>query len=49
MEDRIVKTVDETEVIELAEKAIAKDIERTNLQHLLTLPDRFWNVTKGLS
>ncbi|MGD8538599.1 MAG: amidohydrolase family protein [Candidatus Aminicenantes bacterium] len=49
MENRIVKTVSEAEVIELAEKAIAKAIKRTNLQHLLTIPDRFWNVTKGLS
>jgi cytosine/adenosine deaminase-related metal-dependent hydrolase len=49
MENRIVKTVNEAEVIMLAEKAIRDAIERTNLQHLLTLPDRFWGVTKGLS
>ncbi|MGD9345871.1 MAG: amidohydrolase, partial [Candidatus Aminicenantes bacterium] len=49
MENRQVKTVNEAEVIELAEKAIANAIKRTNLQHLLTLPERFWGVTRGLS
>lgn len=49
MENRKVKTVNEAEVIELAEKAIARAIKRTNLQHLLTLPERFWGVTRGLS
>ncbi len=49
MENRRVKTVDEAEVIALAERTIANAIERTNLQHLLTLPERFWGVTKGLS
>jgi cytosine/adenosine deaminase-related metal-dependent hydrolase len=49
MENRQVKTVNEAEVIDLAEKAIANAIKRTNLQHLLTLPERFWGVTKGLS
>ena len=49
MESRQVKTVNEAEVLELAEKAIADAIKRTNLQHLLTLPERFWGVTKGLS
>ena len=49
MENRRVNTVDEAEVIVLAERAIADAIERTSLQHLLTLPERFWGVTKGLS
>lgn len=49
MENRKVKTVNEAVVIELAEKAIKDAINRTNLQHLLTLPERFWGVTKGLS
>jgi len=49
MESQQVKTVNEAEVLELAEKAIADAIKRTNLQHLLTLPERFWGVTKGLS
>jgi len=49
MENRVVKTVNEAEVIELAEKAIKDAINRTNLQHLLILPERFWGVTKGLS
>jgi 5-methylthioadenosine/S-adenosylhomocysteine deaminase len=47
MENRQVKTVNEAEVIELAEKAIKEAIKRTNLQHLLSLPDRFWGVTRG--
>jgi steroid delta-isomerase-like uncharacterized protein len=47
MENRQVKTVNEGEVIELAEKAIADAIKRMNLQHLLTLPERFWGVTNG--
>jgi len=37
------------ERLKLAEKAIEDAINRTNLQHLLTLPERFWGVTKGLS
>jgi hypothetical protein len=41
--------VNEAEVIKLAEKANEDAINRTNLQHLLTLPERFWGVTKGLS
>jgi hypothetical protein len=49
MENRQVKTVNEAEVIRLAEKAIKDAINRTNLQHLLTIPDRFWGVSKGLS
>ena len=48
MENRLVKTVNETEVFELARKAIHDALERTNLQHLLTIPERFWGVTKGL-
>jgi 5-methylthioadenosine/S-adenosylhomocysteine deaminase len=47
MENRKVNTVNEAEVIELAEKAIADAIKRTNLQHLLTLPERFWGVSNG--
>lgn len=49
MENRKVRTVNEAEVIKLAEKAIKDAIERTGLQDLLTLPDRFWGVTTGLS
>jgi len=49
MENRQVKTVNEAEVIKLAEKTIEDAIKRTNLQHLLTLPEHFWGVTKGLS
>ncbi len=49
MENRQVKTVNEAEVLKLAEKAIEDAIKRTNLQHLLTLPEGFWGATKGLS
>lgn len=49
MEDRQVKTVREAEVIELAEKAITEAINRTDLHHLLALPERFWGVTRGLT
>ncbi len=48
MEKRRVKTVNEAEVLTLAEKAIADALRRTNLHHLLTIPERFWGVTKGL-
>lgn len=48
MENRLVKTVNENEVFELAEKAIDEALQRTNLQHLLTIPERFWGVTKGV-
>lgn len=49
MENRQVKTVNEAEVMDLADKAIRAAITRTNLHHLLTLPERFWGVSRGLS
>jgi len=49
MENRQVKTVNEADVLNLAQKAIKNAIRRTNLHHLLTIPERFWGVTKGLS
>lgn len=48
MENRRVKTANEAEVLILAEKAIADALRRTNLHHLLAIPERFWRVTKGM-
>jgi cytosine/adenosine deaminase-related metal-dependent hydrolase len=48
MENREVMTVNEAEVLKLAQKAIHDALQRTNLQHLLAIPERFWGVTKGL-
>jgi len=48
MENRQVKTVNEAEVLRLAQKAIKNAIQRTNLHRLLTIPERFWGVSKGL-
>ena len=47
MEGRRVRTVDEAEVLELAQKESDLAIQRTGLSHLLAIPDRFWNVTRG--
>jgi hypothetical protein len=47
MEKRQVKTVDGAEVLELAQKAAEDAIQRTNLEDLLDLPERFWGVSKG--
>ncbi|MFC2169302.1 amidohydrolase family protein [Acidobacteriota bacterium] len=49
MENRLVKTVNEADVLELAQKAIEDALKRTNLHHLLDIPERFWGVSKGLS
>jgi cytosine/adenosine deaminase-related metal-dependent hydrolase len=48
MEKRDVKTVNETEVMELAQKEATDAFRRTDLLDLLEIPDRFWGVTKGL-
>ena len=49
MEGRQVRTVNEAEVLELAQKETdAGAFSRTGLAHLLAIPDRFWNVTRGL-
>jgi cytosine/adenosine deaminase-related metal-dependent hydrolase len=48
MEGRRVRTVDEAEVLELAQKESDLAIQRTGLAHLLAIPDRFWKVTRGL-
>jgi cytosine/adenosine deaminase-related metal-dependent hydrolase len=48
MEQRRVRTVNEAEVLELAQLEADNAIRRTGLAHLLAIPDRFWNVTRGL-
>lgn len=48
MENQQVKTVNEAEVLKLAQRAIKKAVGRTNLQRLLTIPESFWGVTKSL-
>jgi len=48
MEGRRVRSVDEAGVLELAQTEGEKAIRRAGLTHLLIIPDRFWNVTRGL-
>ena len=48
MENRVVKTVDEAEVLRGAQRAIDIALGRTKLHHLLTLPELFWGVSKGI-
>jgi hypothetical protein len=47
MERRQVKTVNEAEVLELAQRETDAALRRTKLEHLLAIPDRFWKVTRG--
>jgi cytosine/adenosine deaminase-related metal-dependent hydrolase len=47
MEGRQVKTVNEAEVLELAQKETEEALRRTDLEHLLLLPKGFWGKTKG--
>ena len=49
MEGRRVRTVDEAEVLEEAQREADLAIRRTKLEHLLAIPPKFWGVTKGLS
>jgi 5-methylthioadenosine/S-adenosylhomocysteine deaminase len=42
MEKRVVKTVDERSVLDLAQKAAEKAIARAGLEDLTRLPERFW-------
>jgi 5-methylthioadenosine/S-adenosylhomocysteine deaminase len=48
MERRQVKTVNEAEVLELAQKETDAALRRTHLEHLLAIPDRFWRVSRGV-
>ncbi|MDB5850330.1 MAG: amidohydrolase, partial [Rhodoferax sp.] len=45
MEAGRVTTVDEAEVMEAAQRATDRMIERTGLQHLLVSPDNLWRVS----
>jgi cytosine/adenosine deaminase-related metal-dependent hydrolase len=46
MLDRQVRTVNEAEVLELAQKEIAAALERTGLQHLVETPEGFWGLDR---
>ena len=46
MENRQVKTVLESEVLDLAQTAIEKAIDRTGLQSLLEIPEHFWGHSR---
>lgn len=48
MEGRKVRTVNEADVLDLAQREIELALERTKLGHLLAIPPRFWKVTRGL-
>jgi 5-methylthioadenosine/S-adenosylhomocysteine deaminase len=48
MENRQVKTVNEADILELAQKETEDALDRTGLRRLLAIPDRFWGVSKGL-
>jgi hypothetical protein len=45
MEDGMVLTVDETEVMERAQRATDKMLERSGLGHLLNSPPTLWKVS----
>jgi len=47
MEHRQVRTVNEAEVLELAQKETDNALRRTHLEHLLAIPDKFWRVSRG--
>jgi len=46
MEQRVVKSVDEGEVLELAQKAMDEALDRTGLRYLLETPKNFWGHSK---
>jgi len=46
MENRVVKTVDEGKVLEMAQRETEAMLERTQLRHLLTTPETFWRHSK---
>ncbi len=46
MEGRRVKTVDETEVLEMAQEETLRMLDRTNLSHTLELPKEFWGHSR---
>jgi len=46
MENREVKTVDETAVLEMAQQETEAMLDRTHLRELLEIPERFWGHSK---
>ena len=46
MLDRQVLTVNEAEVLDLAQKEITAALERTGLQHLVATPEGFWGLER---
>jgi hypothetical protein len=46
MEKRVVQTVNEAEVLELAQRETEAMLDRTGLRPLLETPDRFWKHSR---
>lgn len=46
MLDREVKTVDETQVLDLADRELRAALDRTGLHHLMETPEGFWGQTR---
>ena len=46
MEERVVKTVNEMEVLENAQKEAEAALDRTQLRHLLEIPEKFWGHSR---
>ena len=46
MENRRVRTVDEDQVLEMAQSAAEQALDHASLRHYLELPDRFWGVSR---
>jgi cytosine/adenosine deaminase-related metal-dependent hydrolase len=44
MQDREVLTVNEGEVLEMAQREIDAALERTGLKHLVATPEGFWGM-----
>jgi cytosine/adenosine deaminase-related metal-dependent hydrolase len=47
MQQRVVNTVHEAEVLELAQRETEARLDRTHLRHLLDIPERFWGVSRS--
>jgi cytosine/adenosine deaminase-related metal-dependent hydrolase len=46
MRNRQVPGIDESEILDLAQRATDKALERTGLRHMLEIPDGFWGQSK---
>jgi cytosine/adenosine deaminase-related metal-dependent hydrolase len=46
MEDRVVKTVDEAEVLEMAQKETEAAIDRNDLRHLMDYTAGYWGRSR---